>query len=154
MCIQLHLCPTHANLHSSLPQESLPQESQPPGPLWPVSLQPSGPLHSLPGPSVVSLFLMMPWCSLLADLVASGSRLRQALLAAKTPGFATTAEHAASRVHSAVAAGRAEIAIAPQAWLIALTAGLLPESTQFAAGLVNYFMLPASPNTRHPDEFD
>jgi NAD(P)-dependent dehydrogenase (short-subunit alcohol dehydrogenase family) len=68
--------------------------------------------------------------------------------------FAATAERTASRVYAAVAAGRAEIAITPQAWLSALTAGLLPESTQFAAGLVNYFMLPASPNTRHPHEFD
>ena len=106
------------------------------------------------GPSVVSLFLMMSWCSLLADRVASGWRLPQALLAVKTPGFATRAEHAASRIYSAVAAGRAEITITPEAWLIALTAALLPESTQFAAGLVNCFMLPASPNTRHPDEFD
>lgn len=67
-------------------------------------------------------------------------------LAAKTPGIATAAEHSANCIYSAVAAGRAEITITPQAWLIARTAGLLPGSTQFAASLGNHFILPASPD--------
>ncbi len=63
-------------------------------------------------------------------------------LSAKTPGIATTATHAANRIYSAVAAGRAEITITPQAWLIARKAGLMPETTQFGASLVNRYVLP------------
>ncbi|HEV2619883.1 MAG TPA: SDR family oxidoreductase [Acidobacteriaceae bacterium] len=64
-------------------------------------------------------------------------------LAAKTPGIATTAKHAANRIYAAIAAGIAEITITPQAWLIARKAGCMPETTQFAAALVNRYMLPA-----------
>jgi NAD(P)-dependent dehydrogenase (short-subunit alcohol dehydrogenase family) len=63
-------------------------------------------------------------------------------LAAKTPGIATTAKHAAHCIYSAVAAGRAEITITPQAWLVARKAGLFPETTQFSASLVNRYILP------------
>jgi NAD(P)-dependent dehydrogenase (short-subunit alcohol dehydrogenase family) len=64
-------------------------------------------------------------------------------ISAKTPGIATSADHAADKIYSAVAAGRAEITITPQAWLIARKAGLMPETTQFAASLVNRYVLPA-----------
>jgi NAD(P)-dependent dehydrogenase (short-subunit alcohol dehydrogenase family) len=64
-------------------------------------------------------------------------------LAAKTPGIATSATHAANRIYSAVAAGRAEITITPQAWLIARKAGLMPETVQFGASLANRYILPA-----------
>jgi len=63
-------------------------------------------------------------------------------LAAKTPGIATTPKHAANCIYSAVAAGRAEITITPQAWLIARKAGLMTETAQFAASLVNRYVLP------------
>jgi NAD(P)-dependent dehydrogenase (short-subunit alcohol dehydrogenase family) len=66
-------------------------------------------------------------------------------LAAKTPIVATTAKHAADRVYSAVADGRAEITITPQAWLMARKAGLMPETVQFAASLANRYLLPAPP---------
>jgi NAD(P)-dependent dehydrogenase (short-subunit alcohol dehydrogenase family) len=63
-------------------------------------------------------------------------------LSAKTPGIATSARHAANRIYNAVASGRAEITITPQAWLIARKAGLMPETTQLAASLVNRYILP------------
>jgi NAD(P)-dependent dehydrogenase (short-subunit alcohol dehydrogenase family) len=65
-------------------------------------------------------------------------------LAAKTPIIATTAKHAASRIYSAVAAGRAEISITPQAWLIARNAALLPETVHLCASLANQYILPES----------
>jgi NAD(P)-dependent dehydrogenase (short-subunit alcohol dehydrogenase family) len=63
-------------------------------------------------------------------------------IAAKTPGIATSAKHAANRIYDAVAFGRAEITITPQAWLAARKAGLAPETTQFGASLVNHYVLP------------
>src|SRR6185437_9210283 len=68
-------------------------------------------------------------------------------LGAKTPGIATTASHAADKIYSAVAAGRAEITITPQAWILARKAGLMPETTQFAASLVNQYILPDAEST-------
>jgi NAD(P)-dependent dehydrogenase (short-subunit alcohol dehydrogenase family) len=65
--------------------------------------------------------------------------------AAKTPGVATTATHAANCIYSAVAAGRAEITITPQAWIIARKAGLMPETVQFASALANRYLLPEAP---------
>jgi short-subunit dehydrogenase len=62
--------------------------------------------------------------------------------AAKTPIIATTAKHAANRIYAAVASGRAEIAITPQAWLAARFTGLCPETTQLASSLVNEYILP------------
>jgi len=67
-------------------------------------------------------------------------------LAAKTPLVAVTAKHAANRIYSAAMAGRAEITISPQAWVMARTAGVFPETVQLANALTNRFVLPkASP---------
>jgi NAD(P)-dependent dehydrogenase (short-subunit alcohol dehydrogenase family) len=66
-------------------------------------------------------------------------------LGAKTPGIATTPEHAANRIYSAVSHGCAEIVITPQAWLAARFHGLCPNSTQFIAGLANSYILPDAP---------
>ena len=64
-------------------------------------------------------------------------------LAARTPILAASVRHAANKIYSAVAAGRAEITITPQAWLAARIAGLAPESTQYLASLANHLLLPA-----------
>jgi NAD(P)-dependent dehydrogenase (short-subunit alcohol dehydrogenase family) len=64
-------------------------------------------------------------------------------LAARTPILAASVRHAANKIYSAVAAGRAEITITPQAWLAARIAGLAPETTQYLAGLANHLLLPA-----------
>ncbi len=64
---------------------------------------------------------------------------------AKTPGIATTPEHAADRIYAAVAQGRAEITITPQAWLGARFAGLFPETLQWLNGLTNEYLLPKKP---------
>jgi NAD(P)-dependent dehydrogenase (short-subunit alcohol dehydrogenase family) len=63
-------------------------------------------------------------------------------IAAKTPGIATSAKHAANCIYSAVAGGRAEITITPQAWIAARKAGLAPETVQFGVSLVNQYILP------------
>ena len=57
----------------------------------------------------------------------------------------TTAEHAANKIFRAVEANRAEITITPQAWFAARTAGLFPETLQFANALINRFVLPKPP---------
>jgi NAD(P)-dependent dehydrogenase (short-subunit alcohol dehydrogenase family) len=67
-------------------------------------------------------------------------------LAAKTPILATSVRHAANKIYNAVAAGRAEITITPQAWLAARIAGLAPETTQYLASLANHLLLP-TPST-------
>ena len=64
---------------------------------------------------------------------------------AKTPGVATTPEHAANRVFNAVAQGRAEITITPQAWLGARFAGVFPETLQWLNGVTNEYLLPKAP---------
>jgi short-subunit dehydrogenase len=64
-------------------------------------------------------------------------------LSAKTPGLSASVEHAAKRIYSAVVAGRAELTITPQAWLAARIHGLCPETTQYAASLVNHCILPS-----------
>jgi short-subunit dehydrogenase len=64
-------------------------------------------------------------------------------LAARTPVLATSVRHAANKIYNAVAAGRAEITITPQAWLAARVAGLAPETTQYLASLANHLLLPA-----------
>lgn len=64
--------------------------------------------------------------------------------AAKTPGVATTAEHAANRIYAAVQHGRAEITITPQAWLGARFAGLAPETLQRLNAFTNNHILPKS----------
>jgi NAD(P)-dependent dehydrogenase (short-subunit alcohol dehydrogenase family) len=76
--------------------------------------------------------------------------------AAKTPIIATTARHAANRIYSAVAAGRTEITITPQAWLAARFTGLAPETTQQLNAIVNRYVLPSPtatpslPSTAYP----
>lgn len=67
--------------------------------------------------------------------------------AAKTPGIAVSAEHAANKIFSAVDSGRAEIEISPQAWLAARVNGLMPETTSFVSALVNQYLLPKPVNT-------
>ena len=65
---------------------------------------------------------------------------------AKTPGIATTPEHAADEIYNAVAQGRAEITITPQAWLGARFAGIFPETLQWLNGVTNEYLLPAPPS--------
>jgi short-subunit dehydrogenase len=67
------------------------------------------------------------------------------MFAAKTPGVATTPEHAANCIYSAFIHGRAEITITRQAWLAARFAGLAPETLQFANALTNQYILPKAP---------
>ena len=64
---------------------------------------------------------------------------------AKTPGIATTPEHAADEIYNAVAQGRAEITITPQAWLGARFAGIFPETLQWLNGVTNEYLLPSAP---------
>ncbi len=64
-------------------------------------------------------------------------------LGATTPLIAATAAHAANRIVRAVHTGRAEITITAQAWLAARAAGLVPETTQRVASLINQYVLPA-----------
>lgn len=68
-------------------------------------------------------------------------------LAAKTPGLSASAKYAANRIYSAIVAGRAELTITPQAWAAARFHGLCPETSQYAASLVNRYVLPASEKT-------
>jgi NAD(P)-dependent dehydrogenase (short-subunit alcohol dehydrogenase family) len=65
--------------------------------------------------------------------------------AAKTPGVAVTANHAANRIYHAVVCGRAVITISPQAWLAAHFAPLSPGLVQYANALTNEHILPKSP---------
>jgi hypothetical protein len=61
---------------------------------------------------------------------------------AKTPGLSASVGYAANRIYSAVVAGRAELTITPQAWAAARFHGLCPETSQYAASLVNHYLLP------------
>jgi NAD(P)-dependent dehydrogenase (short-subunit alcohol dehydrogenase family) len=63
-------------------------------------------------------------------------------LAARTPVLTASVRHAANKIYSAVAAGRAEVTITPQAWLLARAAGLAPETTQYLTSLANHLLLP------------
>jgi NAD(P)-dependent dehydrogenase (short-subunit alcohol dehydrogenase family) len=65
-------------------------------------------------------------------------------LSAKAPILAASVKRAANQIYNAVAAGRAEITISPQAWLAARVAGIAPETTQFLASLANQYLLPAA----------
>ena len=65
--------------------------------------------------------------------------------AAKTPGLAVSTRYAANRIFHAVACGRAEITISPQAWLAARFAGAFPETLQYANALTNHHILPKAP---------
>jgi NAD(P)-dependent dehydrogenase (short-subunit alcohol dehydrogenase family) len=64
-------------------------------------------------------------------------------LAATTPILTASVRHAANKIYNAVAAGRAEITITPQAWLVARAAGIAPATTQYFASLANHILLPA-----------
>ncbi len=64
-------------------------------------------------------------------------------LAARTPVLTASVNHAANKIYNAVAVGRAEIIITPQAWLAARIAGIAPETTQYLASLANHLLLPA-----------
>jgi short-subunit dehydrogenase len=66
--------------------------------------------------------------------------------AANTPGIAVTARYAANKIFHAVAAGRAEITISPQAWLAARIGGVFPETLQYANALTNQHILPKAPS--------
>jgi short-subunit dehydrogenase len=63
-------------------------------------------------------------------------------LAAKTPIIAASVNYAANKIYNAVAAGRAEITITPQAWLAARVAGVAPATAQYITSLANQFILP------------
>jgi NAD(P)-dependent dehydrogenase (short-subunit alcohol dehydrogenase family) len=63
-------------------------------------------------------------------------------LAATTPIVATSVKNAANQIYDAVAQGRAEITITPQAYLAARFAGIAPEATQRLTSLANEFILP------------
>jgi short-subunit dehydrogenase len=64
---------------------------------------------------------------------------------ATTPVITVSAKYAANRIFHAVAAGRAEITISPQAWLAARIAGTFPETLQYANALTNHHILPKAP---------
>ncbi len=70
-------------------------------------------------------------------------------LAAKAPILSASVRHAANTIYNAVAAGRAEITISPQAWLAARVAGIAPGTTQYLASLANHLLLPP-PSTADP----
>ena len=63
-------------------------------------------------------------------------------LCAKTPGVATTPEHAAKKIFHAVSQGKIEVTITPQAWVGARFAGLFPETLQVLNQLTNDYLLP------------
>jgi NAD(P)-dependent dehydrogenase (short-subunit alcohol dehydrogenase family) len=73
------------------------------------------------------------------------------MFAATTPGVAVTADYAANRIFSAVAQGRAEITISPQAWLAARFGGVFPETLQFANALTNEYILPKTTTESNAD---
>ena len=67
-------------------------------------------------------------------------------LAAKTPGLSVSTRYAANRIFHAVACGRAEITISPQAWLAARFAGAFPETLQYLNAQTNQHILPKAPS--------
>lgn len=78
-------------------------------------------------------------------------------LGATTPVVAASVKRAANQIYNAVAQGRAEIIITPQAWLAARMAAVAPETTQRFISLVNEFVLPApvgSVGSRTPAHLD
>jgi NAD(P)-dependent dehydrogenase (short-subunit alcohol dehydrogenase family) len=66
--------------------------------------------------------------------------------AAKTPGLSVSTRYAANRIFHAVACGRAEITISPQAWLAARVAGVFPETLQYLNAQTNQHILPKAPS--------
>ncbi|GGA74914.1 ketoacyl reductase [Edaphobacter acidisoli] len=75
------------------------------------------------------------------------------VLAAKTPVIAASVNYAANRIYDAVAAGRTEITITPQAWLAARAAAIAPGATQYITSLANHFLLP-NPSPTDPPAID
>ena len=67
------------------------------------------------------------------------------MFAANTAGIAVTAKYAANKIFHAVAAGRAEITISPQAWLAARFGGVFPETLQYLNAFTNEHILPKAP---------
>ncbi len=65
--------------------------------------------------------------------------------AAKTPGLSVSTKYAANKIFHAVAAGRAEITISPQAWLAARIGGVFPETLQYLNAQTNQHILPKAP---------
>jgi short-subunit dehydrogenase len=65
--------------------------------------------------------------------------------AANMPFVSASARYAAGRIYTAIAAGRTEVIITPQAWIIARKAALMPETMQLAASLANQYILPKPP---------
>lgn len=79
-----------------------------------------------------------------------GDKKKEALwfdLGATTPILAASVKRAANHIYNAVAKGRAEVILTPQAWLAARIAAVAPETTHRLAALANEFVLPASPST-------
>ncbi len=66
--------------------------------------------------------------------------------AAKTPGLSVSTKYAANRIFHAVACGRAEITISPQAWLAARFGGVFPETLQYLNAQTNQHLLPKAPS--------
>ena len=64
---------------------------------------------------------------------------------AKTPGIATSVQHAARVIYNATARGCAEVTITPQAALAIRLHGLAPATTQYANALFNEYVLPSAP---------
>jgi NAD(P)-dependent dehydrogenase (short-subunit alcohol dehydrogenase family) len=64
---------------------------------------------------------------------------------ATAPILTVSAKCAANKIFHAVACGRAEITISPQAWLAVRVAGVFPESLQYANALTNHHLLPKAP---------
>jgi NAD(P)-dependent dehydrogenase (short-subunit alcohol dehydrogenase family) len=64
---------------------------------------------------------------------------------ATMPVVTISAKCAANKIFHAVAAGRAEITISPQAWLAARIGGVFPETLQYANALTNHHILPKAP---------
>jgi short-subunit dehydrogenase len=62
--------------------------------------------------------------------------------AARTPLLSANVNRAANRIFDAVGAGRAEITITPQAWLVARFSGCAPETMQAISALINTYLLP------------
>lgn len=76
----------------------------------------------------------------------TGDRKKEARwfdLCATTPVVAASVRQAANHIYDAVAKGRAEVILTPQAWLAARMAAVAPEATQRLAALANEFVLPA-----------
>jgi short-subunit dehydrogenase len=66
--------------------------------------------------------------------------------AARTPLLTASARNAANQIFKAVASGKTELTITPQAWLAARFVGVAPGMTQALSAFFNEYLLPASVN--------